>query len=382
MKWHGPSDAVSLRDIRQCGATGVVTTLEMVPTGDICETSDILARKALIEKAGLKWDVIESLPIHEDIKLGRGDRPKFIENYKTSLKNLAVAGVTTVAYNFMPLLDWVRTDWQFLMEDGSYSTSFDLTHFAAFDIFFLERNPENYAPAIRKKACDFFESLNPDQKKYLYDNIEKCITNHPYDRIDLDEFKERLKRYKGLTREELADNLYFFLKAVLPVAEEYGVNLTLHPDDPPFDLFGIPRLASNLEDLEAIFEKIPSPNNGLCFCSGALGSNPKNDLLQIVQRFKNRIHYLHLRSVETKQDGYFYETDHLEGDVDLVPIIAEFAADERILPMRPDHGHTILDDLNKEVSPGYGCLGRMKGLRAIMGMELAIQRQNRVSLTV
>ncbi|GAA5221493.1 mannonate dehydratase [Membranihabitans marinus] len=372
MKWHGPSDQVSLINLVQSGAEGVVTTLENIAIGEVWTEEKISERKAQINSVGLDWTVAESLPVHEDIKLGASTRDQYIEKYKLSLRNLSEAGVKVIAYNFMPLFDWMRTDWYYTLEDGSLSTHYDHLYIVAFDLFVLERKNVSYPEEIIIKAEELFKKLLEQELESL---TQAVLRSFSYAGLGdtIEDLKINLAKYDDMDQETLRSNWAYFIESILPVVEECGIQLAIHPDDPPYNLFGIPRITSTSEDIQWLMNRVKSKNNGLCFCTGALGAQPDNKLTDIVKEWKDRIHYLHLRSVKVLDKGVFYETSHLEGDVNLYSIIKEFADSPVALPIRPDHGHAILDDLGKEgINPGYTCIGRMQGLTAVKGIEYAL----------
>ncbi|WP_236975702.1 mannonate dehydratase [Membranihabitans maritimus] len=377
MRWYGPSDAVSLLDIRQAGATGIVTALHHIPNGEVWPLEEILKRQKEVSDANLTWSVVESLPVHEDVKLNAAGSEKIIENYKESLRNLGKAGIKTVTYNFMPILDWTRTRLYHKLPDETLALYFDIVDLAAFDLFILEREgaAADYSQEIISKAGDLYQKMNDEAKRILQRNILAGLPGSE-EGYELDEFKKKLSLYDGITKQDLKNNMVAFLTEVTPVAEEWGINLAIHPDDPPFEIFGIPRFVSNRDDLRFLMDNVPSNNNGICFCTGSFGANPENDLVEMVKEFKDRIHFLHLRSVEVVDDRHFYEADHLEGNADFVSIIRAFYGQDRQVPMRPDHGHAMMDDLKKQTNPGYTCIGRMKGLRALMGIERTIVELN------
>ena len=377
MRWFGPSDPVRLVDIRQAGAAEVVTALHDLPNGAVWEREKIASLKATIEAAGLGWTVVESLPVHEGIKTRGADWPGLIEAYRESLRNLAACGIRVVTYNFMPLLDWTRTDLAWELPDGARALRFEWEAVAAYDIHILKRPgaAADYTAAVQAAAASRFEAMTANDRRALEKTIIAGLPGSE-EHFTSAEFLTAINGYADTDADRLRDNHAAFLDAVCPVADELGIRLVVHPDDPPFPIFGLPRVVSTEADLQSLFERVPAVSNGLCFCAGSLGARPDNDLPGIVTRLGARIGFVHLRSVEIEADKTFHEAAHLEGDAGMAAIVtavhALSVAEGRSIPMRPDHGHQMLDDLGKTTNPGYSLLGRMRGLAELRGLECGI----------
>ncbi len=385
-RWFGPNDPISLKEIKQTGATGIVTALHQIPVGEVWQINEIQRRQKLIESEGMVWSVVESLPVHENIKKRKNNFKQLIDNYKQSIRNLSQCGIDTVCYNFMPILDWSRTDLRVVYKDGSITTKFELSVFAAFDIFILKRPDadKDYNEYLFRKAKNYYESLNENQKKTLTDTILLGLPGS-FETYSLDQFKTALNEYKDIGKNELRENLSEFIKEIVPAAEEAGVYMVIHPDDPPFPLLGLPRIVSSKDDLQFLLNAYNSPSNGLTLCTGSLGSGTYNNLTDIAESFADRVNFVHLRNVKKTNGSDFIEENHLEGDVDIYSVMKILLTEQskRIkagrqdhrLPMRPDHGHLMLPDQSRnKIYPGYSLLGRMRGLAELRGLELGIIR--------
>ncbi|GAB3273528.1 mannonate dehydratase [Parahaliea aestuarii] len=378
-RWFGPDDPVSLRNIVQAGARGVVTSLHHIPTGEPWPLEEILERKRQIEAAGLSWAVVESIPLHNDLKTRSGNYRQLLENYQTSVRNVGAAGIEVVCYNFMPVVDWTRTNLAYNLPNSSQALRFEMTDFAAYDVCMLQREgaENDYPAALLTRARQRFETMSDEERALLEKNIIAGLPGGEgsYDREGI---RQAIAEFIALGTEGMRDNLLAFLQAVIPVAEEAGVRMCIHPDDPPFSLFGLPRVVSTADDARTLFNAVPSPNNGLTLCAGSFGARADNDLVGIAREFGERIHFVHLRNIRREDDGSFYESEHLDGDNDMVGLIDALLEEEQRraregrsdrIPMRPDHGHLMGDEIGKPgVNPGYSFGGRLKGLAELRGV--------------
>ncbi len=383
MRWYGLSDLVSLSDIRQSGATGVVTALHYLKNGQVWSKDEILKRRDIIEKAGMNWSVVESIPVHEDIKRQIGKYRDYIENYKTNIRNIAACDIKTVCYNFMPVVDWTRTNLDYRLPNGASALRFDKIDFAAFETFILKRKnvAQDYSEEEIGKAETRFKNMPESYKETITQYVIAGLPGRTTEsNPTLDDFRGVLQTYSDMDEEALRSNIIDFLREIVPVAEEEGVNLTIHPDDPPFSLLGLPRIVSKSEQIEKLLDGVNSKANGLCFCTGSLGARRENDLVTMANKFADRVNFIHFRAVKIEDDGSFHEDNHLEGSIDMYAVMSVLLKEQQernaSIPMRPDHGHKLLDDLTKSQNPGYSAIGRLRGLAELRGLELGILRSN------
>jgi len=379
-RWYGPDDPVTLEDIKQAGAKGIVTALHQVAHGEIWPLEEIQERKRIIEEAGLEWVVVESVPVHEEIKTKGSNCELYLENYRQTLHNLAACGLQTVCYNFMPVLDWTRTELNYVLPNGAKALYFNWVDLAIFDFFILKRTDaeKDYPEKVMQEVQDRFNSMSEAEVQVLKDIILMGVPTEGG--VTLEQLTESIEIYKKIGFDGLRKNLAYFLQSIMDTCQQLNIKMTIHPDDPPYSILGLPRIASSKEDLLHIIESVDHPSNGVCLCTGSLGANGNNDPVEILKAVGHRVYFAHLRNVKKDKDGNFYESDHLDGDVDMFGVMKELVAinkqREQPIPFRPDHGHQMLDDLHKTTNPGYSAIGRLKGLAELRGLELGIERMD------
>ncbi len=379
-RWFGPDDPVTLQDVLQTGASGIVTALHHIPHGEVWSIKEIKKQKSVIEKTSLTWDVVESIPVHESIKTQTKNYKQHIENYRQTLLNLAACNIKIITYNFMPVTDWTRTNLNYVMPDGSHALYFDRADLALFDIHILKRKNarDSYSDAIIGEAKKRYKAYSSSRLDKLSSVVLSGIPGEK--KLNVKKMKQQLDNYKEITHSVLKEHFKYFLEQIIPVCEEHSIKLALHPDDPPFDIFGLPRIVSTIKDVEYILSSVNNKANGFCFCAGSFGASANNNLIEIIKLIDNRIYFVHLRNTKRDEQGNFYEADHLNGDTDMYAVMKEILSIQQTLnipiPFRPDHGHAMLDDMNKKNNPGYSCIGRMRGLAELRGLMLGISRSN------